>query len=115
MVLFLVRTWISPPPCHGLPRIDIKIEQHLLNLSLIHGGLPQIAIKGLQDADLFSCFTEHSVLLGDERIQIGGCGFMLASPCKGQELTGQCFGPLDCGFNICQVPCVTMGGGFIHF
>ena len=88
---------------HGLPCIDVQVQDGLLDLPLVNRNKRKASVEGLANNDLPSCAAKHFGRSCEERIEVCNRHPVFASPREAQELGGKVRGASHHGFDALEL------------
>ena len=74
---------------HGLPRIDVQVEHHLLELRAVHVDRPQIRIEAAEDSDFLLGAAEDGQGCVEQSAEVGGLQVVSPATREAEQLPGK--------------------------
>ena len=88
---------------HGLPGVDVYVQQHLFDLAAVGLDGPEIGLQFFPDDNPFLHATEHAVFIPYHRTQIKRFDFVLAPAREPEQLPRQIRGASDVLFDSLEI------------
>ncbi len=94
---------------HGLPGIDVQIQQYLFDLTTVHSHYGGWVLEPGMYPDFFLCPPEHFGAFAHQVIDLGRLDFIFATLGQPQELAGQISGIANIGLDRLDIFQIHLG------